>query len=411
MEQFNIALATVGIVVLALGLLSRPLNRSILPLPVAAFFIGAMLGPEGLGALHPERWGHPEKIMEETARLTLGISLMGIALRIPRRYPMKHWRTFLVLLGLGMPLMFMASSLIAYWTLGIPFLMALLIGAAICPTDPVVASSIVTGSLAREALPGRFRHTLSTESAANDGLAFAFVMLPLLLLENPGAAAWQEWLVKVVLWQIGAAVVFGVALGWLLGKALNLAEEKATIDHSSFLAITLALTLATLGLGKVIGTDSILAVFAAGIAFDQVVGGKDRAVESNIQESVNLFFTLPVFVLFGLMMPVEKWLELGWRGMALAVLILLLRRLPVLLLLRPIMPLWKDYKMAVVGGYFGPIGISALFYGMMILSKSGHEIAWTAGSLVVCASILAHGLSAAPVARLYHKLYGSEKAR
>lgn len=411
MEQFNIALATVGIVVLALGLFSRPLNRSVLPLPVAAFFIGAILGPEGLGALHPDTWGHPEKIMEETARLTLGISLMGIALRIPRRYPRQHWRTFLVLLGLGMPLMFMASSLIAYWTLGIPFLMALLIGAAICPTDPVVASSIVTGSLAKEALPGRFRHTLSTESAANDGLAFAFVMLPLLLLENPGAAAWQEWLVKVVLWQIGAAVVFGVALGWLVGKALNLAEEKATIDHSSFLAITLALTLAALGLGKVIGTDSILAVFAAGIAFDQVVGGKDRAVESNIQESVNLFFTLPIFVLFGLMMPVDKWLELGWRGIALAVLILLLRRLPVLLLLRPLMPLWKDYKMAVVGGYFGPIGISALFYGMMILSKSGHEIAWTAGSLVVCASILAHGLSAAPVARLYHKLYGSEKAR
>lgn len=406
MEQFNIALATIGVVVLGLGLYSRPLNRSIFSLPVAAFGIGVILGPEGVGILNPEQWGHPEKLLEETAKLTLAISLMGIALRLPRRYPLMHWRTFLVLLGLGMPLMFLISSLIAYWTLGIPFLMALLVGAAICPTDPVVSSSIVTGNLAKDALPQRFRHTLSAESAANDGLAFAFVLLPLLLLEKTAANAWSEWLLEVVLWQIGGAILFGLLGGWIVGNALQLAEQKSTIDHSSFLAVTLALTIAILGLGELIGTDSILGVFAAGLAFDQVVGGKDRAVESNIQESVNLFFTLPAFVLFGLMIPVDKWLELGWRGVALVVLILLFRRLPVLLLLRPLMPLWRDYKMVITAGYFGPIGISALFYGMMILNRSGHEIAWTAGSLVVCASILGHGLSAAPAARLYRKYYG-----
>jgi|AntDeeMinimDraft_4_1070355.scaffolds.fasta_scaffold00797_13 NhaP-type Na+/H+ or K+/H+ antiporter len=408
MEQLNIALATIGVAVLVLGVCSRPLNRSVLPLPVAAFAIGILIGPVGMGTLDPATWAYPEKILEETARLTLGISLMGIALRIPPRYPFQHWRTFLVLLGLGMPLMFLISSLLAYWTLGVPFLLALLVGAAICPTDPVVASSIVTGNLAKESLPERFRHTLSTESGANDGLVFPFVLLPILLLEHTAASAWGQWLFTVVLWQTLGAVAFGVLLGWLAGRALNLAERKATIDHLSFLAVTLALTVGTLGLGKVVGMDSILAVFAAGVAFDQVVGGKDRAVESNIQESINLFFTLPAFMLFGVMIPLEKWLELGWGGLALAVLVLLLRRLPVLLLLRPLLPLWHDYRMVITAGYFGPIGISSLFYGMMILNKSGHEIAWTAGSLVVGASILGHGISAAPAARLYHRRYGSE---
>lgn len=407
MEQLNIALATVGVVVLGLGLCSRPLNRSVVPLPVAAFFVGILLGPVGMGTLDPAAWAYPDKILEETARLTLGISLMGIALRIPRRYPLQHWRTFLVLLGVGMPLMFLISSLLAYWTLGIPFLLALLVGAAICPTDPVVASSIVTGKLAEDTLPGRFRHTLSFESGANDGLAFPFVLLPLLLLEYTAANAWSQWLFVVVLWQTLGAVAFGVFLGWLAGLALNLAEKKAAIDHPSFLAVTLALTVGTLGLGKLVGMDSILAVFAAGVAFDQVVGGKDRAVEGNIQESINLFFTLPAFVLFGVMIPLEGWLALGWPGLALAVLVLLLRRLPVLLLLRPLLPVWRDYRMAVTAGYFGPIGISAVFYGMMILNKSGQEIAWTAGSLVVCASILGHGVTAAPAARLYHRRYGS----
>lgn len=409
MDQLNIALATVGIIVLTLGLLSQPLNRSVFSIPLLAFLIGVLLGPLGLHWLNPLEWGDPVKIMEEAARLTLGISLMGIALRIPRTYPFTHWKTFAVLLGLGMPLMFAVSSLLAYWTLGVPVLIAMLVGAAICPTDPVVASSIVTGSLAKEKLPGRFRHTLSTESGANDGLAYPLVLLPILLLERSAVSAWSEWFLKILLWEVGGAIVFGALLGWLVGKALNGAERKGTIDQASFLATTLALTVAALGLGKVLGTDSILAVFVAGLAFDQQVGGTERAEESNIQESVNLFFTLPVFVLFGLMLPVGQWQELGWSGVALAVLVLLLRRIPVLLLLRPLMPHWRDYRMALTAGYFGPIGISALFYGMMVASKTGHEIAWTAGSLVVCASLIAHGMSAAPGARIYGHRYPDDR--
>lgn len=409
MDQLNLGLATVGVVVVGLGLLSQPLNRSVFSLPLMAFAAGLITGPVGLGLLDVATWGDPVKIMEEAARLTLGISLMGIALRIPRLYLFKNWKTFAVLLGLGMPLMFLVSSLLAYWVLGVPFLVAMLVGAAICPTDPVVASSMVTGSLAKESLPGRFRHTLSAESGANDGLAYPLVLLPILLLSGRDTAtAWLEWLTRILLWEVGGAVVFGALAGWLFGRALVWAEVRKTIDHSSFLAATLALTVLVLGLGKLIGTDSLLAVFAAGIAFDQVVGGGERAEESSIQESVNLFFTLPVFILFGLMVPVADWLNLGWPGVVLAVLVLLLRRLPVLLLLRPVMPLWRDMHMAVTAGYFGPIGISALFYGMMVASKSGHNIAWTAGSLVVCASLLAHGMGAAPGAKLYARRYPHE---
>lgn len=406
MDQLNLALAAIGAVVIVLGLLSQPLNSSVFSLPLMAFLFGVSIGPLGLELLDVGQWGDPVRIMEEGARLTLGISLMGIALRIPRAYIATHWQTFLVLLGLGMPLMFLVSSLLVYWLLGVPLLLAMLVGAAICPTDPVVSSSMVTGSLAKTSLPGRFRHTLSAESGANDGLAYLLVVLPILLLsEKDASTAWSEWLTHALLWEVGGAIVFGVLTGWLLGQALQWAERHKTIDHASFLAATLALTVLVLGLGKLIGTDSLLAVFAAGIAFDQVVGGGERAQESSIQESVNLFFTLPIFVLFGLMIPVAQWLELGWPGAALAVLVLLLRRLPVLLLLRPLMPRWREMRMALTAGYFGPIGISALFYAMLIDSRSGHDIAWTVGSLVVCASLFAHGMSAAPGAKLYARLY------
>ena len=401
MDQFNLSLAAVGTVVLVLGMLSLPINRSYLSIPLLAFASGIVLGPIGLGLLNPDSWGHADKILEEGARLTLGISLMAIALRIPKNYPFLHWRSFVILLGLGMPLMFLMSSLLAHWFLGLPVLLAMLVGAAISPTDPVVASSIVTGGLARQNLPERFRHGLSTESAANDGLAYPLVMLPILLLDQSESSPWLSWLLTTLIWEVGGGLVFGALLGWCVGRSLLLAERNKTLDHSAFLATTLALTILALGLGKLLSFNSILAVFAAGVAFSELVGGADRAKEVQVQETVNLFFTLPVFVLFGLMLPVASWLELGWDGLVFAMAIMLLRRIPVILILSPIVPLWRDRRMALLGGHFGPIGISAMFYAMVILEQSGHEIAWTAGSLVVTTSLLVHGITAAPLARLW----------
>jgi NhaP-type Na+/H+ or K+/H+ antiporter len=182
LNQLNLALITIGAVVLTLGMLTRVINRSYLSMPLLAFIVGVVLGPIGTSILTPDLWGDSNKLLEECARVTIGISLMAIALRIPRNYLFDHKKSFFLLLGVGMPAMFFLSSLMAHWILGVPLLIALLIGAAICPTDPVVASSIVTGGLARKHLPDRFRYGLSTESAINDGLAYPLVLLPILLL-------------------------------------------------------------------------------------------------------------------------------------------------------------------------------------------------------------------------------------
>ncbi len=404
MQELNIALAAVGALILVLGLLSRPLDRSWLSPPLAAFLLGILLSPHGLGWLNPAAWGSVDTLVEEMTRLTLGISLMGIALRLPPRFPLRHWRSLFVLLAIGMPAMFLVSALLAHWTLGLPWLIAMLIGASVCATDPVLASSIVTGSLAKESLPESFRHLLSSESGANDGLAYPLVLLPVLLLTVPAESAWMDWFVKVWLWEVGAGIVIGLLLGWVSGRALRWSEAKAYLDQPSFLSITVALTLLVLGVGKLSGTDSILAVFAAGLAFDQVVGGKERSEEDNVQEAVNLFFTLPVFVLFGLIAPWSEWIALGWSGVLLALLVMLLRRLPVIWVLRPWLPPVEEKPIALVMGWFGPIGVSALFYAAMITRRTENDMAWVVGSLIVAISIIGHGVTAAPFAkRYYHK--------
>lgn len=401
MNDINVTLAAVGGLVLLLGLLSRPVDRSVLSPPLLAFCLGAALSPYGFALLDPARWGDPHHLIEEAARVTLGISLMGIALRLPARFIFRQWRPLAVLLIIGMPAMFLVSSLLSAWTLGLPLLMALLVGACVCATDPVIASSIVTGGVAKENLPGGFRHLLSAESGANDGLAYPLVLLPMLLMAHPPATAGFDWFVKTWLWEVLGSVLIGAVIGWVSGRALEWTERKGWLDQPSFLSLSLALTILVLGVGKLFGTDSILAVFAAGIAYDQVVGGEDRSAADNVQEAVNLFFTLPVFALFGLMAPWEKWAALGWDGVLLAVLILLLRRLPVVLALRRWLPPVREPAISWIMGWFGPIGVSALFYGAMATERTGSQTPWVVASLVVFASIIAHGLTAAPFAKRY----------
>lgn len=405
MTELNLALALIGGSILIKGLLARPLNRSIFSLPLLAFAVGVVAGPVA-GLLHPAQWGDDMRLLEEAARLTLGISLMGIALRLPRRYIFVHARSLLVLLCIGMPLMWLVSAGLSWGLLEIALLPALMLGASVCATDPVVASSIVTGGVAHENLPGRFRHTLSSESALNDGLALPLVMLPILLLSKDASAAWTEWLIQIIGWKVIGAVVFGAAVGLLAGWGLRFAERRDYIDQPSFLVMTLTLTLFTLGLGKLLGLDSILAVFVAGVAFDQKVGGKERAEEANIQEAINLFFTLPVFMLFGLMIPWSDWSELGWRGLGLVVAVLALRRIPVILLLRPMIGRWRDLKMALLAGWFGPIGVSALFYAALVHRETGNEQVWVVASLLVAASLVAHGVTAAPIAKTWGGRFG-----
>ena len=401
MSTLNIALLTVGGVVLLVGLFSEPLKRSILSVPLVCLASGILLGPAVLGVLDPADWGDQATILEQAARLTIAISLMGIALRLPSGYPLRSWRSLVVLLGPVMVLMWLASGLLAFFVLGTSFWAAMLIGAVVTPTDPVVSSTIVQGDLAEKNLPTRIRHLLSGESGANDGLAYPLVFLSILMLQHSPSEALTEWLVRVLLWEVGAAIVLGALMGYGAGKLLDLARSRGYIAQPSYLAYTLALSLAVLGSTRLVDTDGILAVFAAGVALNMAVKTEDATQEENIQEAVNRFFVLPVFVLLGLALPWGEWVELGWKGPVLAALILLLRRLPWVLALTPLLPGASGARDGLFLGWFGPIGIAALFYATLVEHQAGLHEAWVVGSLVISASVLVHGVSAAPLTRLY----------
>lgn len=409
MSDLYVMIAVIGALVLVLGLLSSPIhNRSLLSDPLVALLVGVVLGPAGFRVLDPSTWGSLDLIVEEAARLTLAIGLMAIALRLPRTYVVHNRRALGVLVGLVMPLMWLSSSLLVYLLLPLPLPVALLVGAIVTPTDPVVASSLLTSQSAKEYLPARTRHALSAESGANDGLAVLLVMLPILLITRSPDQAVAHWLTHTLLWDVFGAILVGTIVGYGAGWLLQRAEEHELLEEAGFLSYTVALALATVGVVRLIGMDEILAVFVAGVAFDHVVGGRERAQEASIQETVNRFFSIPIFTLLGLVLPIGAWLQLGWSAVVLAGAILLLRRLPAMLALhRWIAPI-RALPDALFTGWFGPIGISALLYAMVALKHTGDEAVWTVSSLVICASIVAHGVTATPLIRRYGMHLGKD---
>ena len=304
-----------------------------------------------------------------------------------------------------MPLMCVITGLLVWWIFDLPFWVAMLIGAVAAPTDPVVSTSIVTGVVAEENIPARLRHIISTESGLNDGLGYPFVMLPILLLTRPSGEALSHWILHTLVWAVGAAVVVGVLLGYGAGRLLNWAEEKELIERKSILAYSIALSLLALGVVHLMKSDGILAVFVAGIAFDGIVNSNQREESEHIQEAIDRFFTLPIFLLLGLVLPWQEWFQLGWKGLLIVVAILLLRRLPAMLALSPLMKPLHGFSDALFVGWFGPLGVAALYYSHLAERLTGNHQVWVVSSLLIVASIFVFGMSGAPLSKLYGRRF------
>jgi sodium/hydrogen antiporter len=404
--ELDLALLTVGGLVLVLGLLSGWLRHTILGEPLIALALGVLLGPLVTGLLDLSRWGDPDRILFEATRVTLAISLMAVALRLNRRRLHRNRRALATLLGLLMPAMWLASAALVLVILGVPAPLAAIIGAAITPTDPVVATSIMTGKVAETNLPPRVRHTLTAESGANDGLAMPFLALAVVWSEGGRAGALADWLLGGVLLGVGGAALFGLVVGHTAGRLLEWALARKEIEKTSRLAYTVALSLVVLGGASLLHLNEILAVFVTGLSFDNAVRERDRVEEEAVQEGINRFFMLPIFALLGMALPWREWGELAWKGPLLAVAILGLRRVPAVLLLRPLLGRVRGWNDALFIGWFGPIGVAALYYALHAKEQLGDGLPWTVVTLVVVASILVHGVSATPLTRLYGRRGG-----
>ncbi|WP_347159439.1 cation:proton antiporter [Pontibacter chitinilyticus] len=353
MKDFTEALASISFIVLVLGFLYKKIKRSFLSEPIIALLSGILLGPQVLNVLDMHNWGPFEKIMEVATQLTISMALMATALRIPKNYLKQAGLMQGILLSLGMLGMCAMSTLLVHFILGVSWIFSFLIGAVVTPTDPVISATVVSGETAKKLIPDRVRHAISFESGANDGMAFPLVFLPLLLIQKPGKA-WEEWLLKSILWETGAAILFGLIIGYVAGKLLVKARDAGWMSKSVLLSFSLSLGFFVLSILELIHCNGIIGVFAAGFAANQVLGEDEDIEQEGVQESMGRIFTIPIFMLFGLILPWSDWMALGWNAVWIVVAILLFRRLPVILLLGPLLKKLPKMADLIIGRLVWP---------------------------------------------------------
>jgi NhaP-type Na+/H+ or K+/H+ antiporter len=279
---------------------------------------------------------------------------------------------------------------------------AVLLGAALAPTDPVLAGDIGVGPPGEEE-EREPNFSVTAEAGFNDGLAFPFLLLGFFLAKRDGTDWWWEWLAADVLYAIGAALLIGALTGHLIARVLVPLRERDLLIQGLDGWLGVAAVLVVYGLTEEAGAYGFLAVFVAGLAFRRYE--RDHEMNHDVHggtEVVEKFCELAVILLLGSLVTLNGLGSPGLTGwLLIPVLLLVVRPLSVLLaFVRS--PLTIRERLFL--GWFGVRGVGSLYYisaavAAGILSGAENEtMFWTVAAVVVV-SIVAHGVSGAPFTR------------
>ncbi len=209
---------------------------------------------------------------EVVSELCVIIGLFGVGLRIDRLTNRRRWAPTWRLLLLAMPLTILAVAVLGSQLAGMTLGGALLLGAVLAPTDPVLASDVQVGP-PTEGGEHPVRFTLTTEAGLNDGLAFPFVYLGLAVAAAAGAVTPSllgEWLWRDALYRVVVGAAGGVAIGWVLGKVLFAYPRKNVLAETQSGVIALAGVLIAYGGTELLEGYGFIAAFVAGLTLRRV---------------------------------------------------------------------------------------------------------------------------------------------
>lgn len=372
-SKAHIAYACVGVFSSIFSLVSLYVKEQLyIGESTVAGIFGLIVGPHCLNWFNPLSWGHSDSITLEITRIVLCLQIFAVAVELPRKYMLKHWISVTMLL---LPVMTSGWLILGLFVwIVIPtlnFSGSLLIAACVTATDPILAQSVVSGKFAQR-VPGHLRNLLSAESGCNDGMAFPFIFLSLNLVLHPGNGRLivKDWICVTILYECLFGCFLGAAIGYIGRRAIKFAEEKSIIDRESFLAFYVVLAFMCAGFGSILGVDDLLVSFAAGTAFAWDGWFSTKTHESNVSTVIDLLLNYAYFIYFGAIIPWENFNNgsIGvniWRLIILAIVVIFLRRIPAVLILKPLIPDIKSWREAMFVGHFGPIGVGAIFAAIL----------------------------------------------
>lgn len=409
-EPYILWLTGAGVLIALVAWLPLALKRLPLSLPIICIAIGAGIFLLPAVSLRPMPLAFSQ-ITERFTELVVIIALMGAGLKLDRVFSWRRWNVTWRLLGVTMPLSIAAITLIGGWGLALPWTAALLLGASLAPTDPVLASDVQVGP-PKSGEEDEVRFGLTSEAGLNDGLAFPFVNLAIALaLTASSGGPWaRDWLVHDVLWEIGMGVAGGWAIGKLFGWLTFHVPAESRLAQTGDGLIAIAATFVSYGVTEILDCYGFLAVFITALTLRR--SHRDHEFQRDmhdITEQVERIAMMVVLILLGGALVSGLLAPLRWPDVLAAI--------AIILLVRPLAGLIglagfdaKRMEKRTLA-FFGIRGVGSFYYLAYALNHADFaqaERLWAIVGLVALLSILLHGLTVTPVMRLIDRQQGRD---
>ncbi|MGV3540806.1 MAG: cation:proton antiporter [Rufibacter sp.] len=401
MDVYLISFVVIGIAALSMAWLPTWFKN--VPFSYAMLFVvvGFLLYKLPLGLPEPDPLRKNELALR-LSELCVIITLMGTGIKINRRFSFFNWQVPLRLVSWTMLLCIAVLAWLAWQFLGFPVASAVLLAAAMAPTDPVLASDVQVGPPSEE-VEDAPRFALTAEAGLNDGMAFPFTWLAV-ALATQGLVS-ENWLAHWLSYDLLYRISVGVGAGFLVGRLLSFLlfrlPKKASFPKTEDGFVAISATLLVYGLTEMVHGYGFIAVFVTGLTIKHFEKNHSYHRElHDFTDQIERILVVIVLILVGGSLSRGLLDALTWQGALVS--------LAFLLVVRPLagyigllgVPVKQREKWAI--SFFGIRGIGSVFYLAFGLSHAPFanpaEI-WAVAGFTILLSIFLHGITATPIMR------------
>ncbi len=407
MDIYILDLLVIGLLLLMVTLGSGWIQRLPLSYAIIYLIVGVLLGRYGVNLiqLRPNA-----EILERLTEFVVIVSVFGCGLKMNRPLKFWAWNTTARLIGFLMPISILSVATLAKLFLGFDWGQAILLGAILAPTDPVLASEV---QLSHTDDRDELRFGLTSEGGLNDALAFPFVYFGIHWLKDPNWENWfKQWVAVDLIW----AVFAGIFMGIIVAKAVVFIDQwlqkfrKADELMEDFVALSTILL--TYSITELVNGYGFIAVFVAGIVVRRSYHDPEKQKSKfEFIEQIEKLLEVATILLLGTILQLKPILAHLNQGVLIALLLLFVIR-PlgtwISTIGSPLIPVNR-----LLFGWFGIRGVGSLYYlayafGEGLKDELGETIAWVTYITVVI-SVVLHGVSATPLMNWYEKNIASRR--
>jgi NhaP-type Na+/H+ or K+/H+ antiporter len=396
-------LAIVAASVLAVAGVSRRLTGTPVTSAMVFVVIGVLVGPLVIDQVTAAPTGEGVRTLAE---LTLAVVLFADASRIKPRVLRHEYAVPLRLLGIGLPLTIALGAALAALIFGqLNGTEVIVLAILLAPTDAALGAAVVT----EPRLPSRIRQGLNVESGLNDGICVPLLLIALAAAEVEDNASTGHHAIRIVAEQIGYGILGGVAAGLVAAGVVAFAYRRNLVTEPWLQVVPVGGAGLAYGIAAALGGSGFIAAFVAGAIFGALVS-RESEQASRLSEELGDLLGGVTFLVFGAVLLGPALQHLTWRIVLYAVLSLtLIRMLPVAIAM-----IGTDARKPTVAflGWFGPRGLASIVFAVIVVEEAhlpGASTILTTTYVTIGLSVIAHGVSAAPLAGRYARWYESHR--